>query len=506
MKKLLTLFLLMTFISYGYAQKRKDMTSQLDINGTLNAKYEDYPKGANVKLMGVTKLKSRSNPDLNGVQMITAINGTQVAIPTSKANLLDLHPETIEDFWAWTFIKNGMYNHYNSKGYRYQLRKEITDEAASLLQETAYAHYTDAYILDYLRTIFIGIIPQNLNNNRRPEVPNIEVLTSPAPDSYMYPNGTLVITTGLLSTLDSVEELTAIIACEVAHYVLDHHLINVAKEMARARRAEFWGPILQELAFATEEIFESDKASHVAGGILISSLIGTAAIAIEISGRLGMSYTKGQVKQADRTAIEFLEFAGMDPSALASALTKIRDYYRVEREYATLYQGDLKDLDNRIKQVGSDREICEFQNRYYLKTMAEVTTQNALIYQDNKNYPAAERLVNKNIQHNLATVNDYVISIQASMNQSNSPEANLENLQFIREINEKSLVPNLQLNKLEILLLLRLEEEAEASNALKAYVQTLQEYQKQTDSGSEFDWAATEIQWANNLYQRITRF
>lgn len=505
MKKLLLLLSLSLFTLFTHAQKRKDITESINISGTLKADYEEFPAGSDVTLMQVSKLKNRQDPVSNGMVLVAAINGQQVAMPTRQADYLDLKPQDTEEFWNWMFIKNQMYDYYEKKGYKNKLRKEITDEADELLQETNNAYYQDDHVQDYIRTIFIGIVPQKLNNNKRPEVPNIEILNSPAPDCYMYPNGTLMITTGLLSALDSVEELTALIACEVAHYVFDHHLVNVAKEVSRARKAEFWAPIIQGLAYTTEVILTEKNEHYVPGGIFLAGGIAIATISSDISYRLGMSYTKAQVKQADRTAIEFLQFAGMDPYALASALTKIRAYYHTENDLMALSSGDLRDLDARIEYAATNREPKEFGNRFYQKNVSGVTTINAVMHQNRKNFLAAERLANKNIQNDLASVDDYVISIKSNMNRTNSPEANEENLQLISQVKKMTLVPNPNLHKLEILLLLRMDREGEACSSLKEYVEMLQELQSHTNSGEEFDWAASEIFWANNLYQRVNR-
>ena len=55
----------------------------------------------------------------------------------------------------------------------------------------------------------------------------------------MLPNGSMVISTGLLCTLDSEDELAAVIACELGHFVLDHQVNNIYRAERRAKRAAF---------------------------------------------------------------------------------------------------------------------------------------------------------------------------------------------------------------------------------------------------------------------------
>ncbi|MCO7114070.1 M48 family metallopeptidase [Bacteroides uniformis] len=59
-------------------------------------------------------------------------------------------------------------------------------------------------------------------DSNRGESLNIRIIQSPEPDAFMLPNGSMVISTGLLCTLDSEDELAAVIACELGHFVLDH--------------------------------------------------------------------------------------------------------------------------------------------------------------------------------------------------------------------------------------------------------------------------------------------
>lgn len=284
-------------------------------------------------------------------------------------------------------------------------------------------------------------------------------------------------------------------------------MINTAKEISRARRAEFWGAILTGVAAGAEYALAENNEYYVPGGLFAVADAATAAISMagQISNRLGMTYTKKQIKQADEITMEFLKFANMEPTALVSALSKIKNYYETEKAFADLNQGDLKDLKARVERLSEGVEIKEFGNRIYRKTMSGVTTFNAIIHQNTKNFAASERMAQKNIDNNLASVDDYVIIIKANMSRTNSPEANEQNLKLIEKVKGMTLVPNLNLNKQEILLLLRMDKQTKASNALKEYVGLLSEYQKQA-GGSDYDWAASEINWANNLYQRVGPF
>ncbi len=57
------------------------------------------------------------------------------------------------------------------------------------------------------------------------------------------PNGTIMLSIGLLSIIDSEEELVSILAHEVAHFV-DHYVMNIIKQQEREKRAAFWAVVL----------------------------------------------------------------------------------------------------------------------------------------------------------------------------------------------------------------------------------------------------------------------
>ena len=501
MKKLITFTLFITIALYSYTQQT-DLSGPINIEGVLKRDYESYPKGTPIKITNVSKLKKvKSRP--NGIYLAATIDSTQFFIPSEYGRILSFQPKTTEEFWMTQYITFSMFDHYDNKGYLFGLRQEMTDEANDYLNSISNVFYKDDYIQDYVRTIFNGITPRKLNNNRS-EYPDIDIIQSPNPDAYMLPNGVLLISTGLLSTLDSVEELTAIIVSEMAHYVFDHQLINTTNEISRVRRSEFWRDFFSAVAAGAEVAMYESEQPYVSGGIMITAGIASELLNAKALDRLGMGYTDIQVRQADVVAVEFLKFNNMNPGALSSALTKMKNYYDTENDnYALSEQGDYGNINKRIAEAC---ETADIKNRAYQKTMSGVQTLNAIIQQNSRNYEAAERLAKKNIDNNLATEDDYVIYVKANMNRSNIPEANERNLQLIQKIKTEFDVPNLSLYKLEILLLMRMDKQAKANEVLKEYIGLLTNYKEHAPSNSESEWAGTEINWATKLHRQIELF
>ncbi|NDV56976.1 M48 family metalloprotease [Bacteroides sp. 519] len=494
MKKILSLFIIATLSTSIYAQ-RKDLTPRVDIEGVLKISYNDFPKGTPILVMNVIKLSS-------DVQLAVSINNTQISIPSNQAKkIVELHPKTMEQFWMAEYIKSNMFEYYDNKGYRFALRQELTEESNDYLSGISDLYYKDAYIIDYVKTIFCGIAPKDFNK-KRPEYADLKIIQSPTPYANMLANGTLLISTGLLTTLDSVEELTAIIASGIAHYVMDHPLLNVQKEISRARRAEFWGGFLVAVAGGLEIALTENNDNYIPGGILLTAAVADEALNYSAIKRLGMGYTNKQRKQADKIAVEFLKFANMDPAALTSALTKIRNYYQREHRQYNEDEKTFGNLNQRLADLGDGKE---FSNRTYQKTMANVTTRNAIIQLNSHNYEAARRLVIKKINTNIANDEDYVVLVKANMELTNTQEGNERCLELIQEAKVLSDIPNLELYKQEILVLLRLNKQAKATDVLKEYVALLTDF-KAESTDNDAEWAMEEIQWANKLYQQLEMF
>ncbi|MCD8031510.1 MAG: M48 family metalloprotease [Bacteroides sp.] len=503
MKKLLPFILLLITLTVFAQRNQTNLSGLLNIPGTFKKSYESYPAGMEFELIKVIKL-SRNNvdPTKTGVLLMLNINYNQIVLPASKVDILDLHTTTREDFWQSVFLYENMYAHYDNKGYRNDIRQDLLEESVEYLGNLSGLFYEDGYVQDYVHRLFMSTKPVNVNN-QRPEVLSVRLLKSPSPDAYMLPNGTLLISTGLLSVLDSEEELTAIIVSEVAHYFLDHQVINVMKAESRTRRAEFWSGMLEIVAAGFDEYFTYKNEYYVPGTTYLGANIIAAIINSRTNARLGMAYTQKQESKADQIACDYLAFQGMDPAALSSALIKIRNYYEEARDYYTLSRyGIYAEMDERIERLPEPKE---FQSRSYQKTMCGVTTFNALLHQAGNQYEQSIAVLEKNIERKLVTGEDLTLLAKAHMQLYDSPEANLEALDILAQAKEMARFPNPNAYKQEILLLLRLNRQARAADALVEYMELLSSQYK-AGNIDDAAWMSSEMNWANKLLQRIELF
>ena len=506
MKRIITLIFLTVFITTaGWAAYHNDLSGPISIKGTLNAEYEDYPAGTPVTIRRITKIEGNVQHD--GIYYAVDIQGVQFGIPVEESKIIQLDPpENNQEFWQHVYLKNKLFQYFKKNGYREKLRTEIDEECKDYLYKVNDIAYKDDYITSYVQSIFAKLTATGHDLNRKERL-NIRVIQSPNPDAYMLPNGSLLISTGLLCTLDSDDELAGIIASEMAHFVLDHQIDNIYRAERRAKRAAFWADILQTTADAALDIAywnNNDKALAIGTAATIGTI--GAVLNMDIVNRLGMQYKLKQEILADRIACEFLTFNKFNPDGLSSALHKIALYYYNSKfnSKELIRYGSLEELRTRYSKLGI---VDVPSNRNYLKSTQDIITFNATMNLADERYEEASRLIEKSIQHNLATDNDYVILVKAQMALYNTQEVNEECMTMLWKAQELAGDnPNLDIYKQEILLFLRMNKQAKAAEKLKVYMDLLSAYESQKIEGEELAWTMKEKDWANQLLNKINRF
>lgn len=424
---------------------------------------------------------------------------------------------TTPEFWQKICRSYHMDNYFERKNHR-RLQERLNEASYRYLEELDRIIYRDAYVADYVQSIFAQVSPEETDGYKAGQLA-IDILQSPVPDAFILPNGTLLITTGLLCTLDSEEELKAIIATELAHYVLNHPVRN----MFRAKRANAWGVALLAVASigavaldaAAEDSYYYGNDNRTAERVAacVTAIAGAGAVASIATadaltnpaqlGDLGMKYKRGQEYEADRIAILYLMYNDIPVNALPSALKKIRAYYEQEphNNHPTRYN-NKKALKKRLARLSGEEDFPP--NHFYRKATSDVLTFNAAMYQNDRQYQRAEQLVRKNIDERLASDYDYLILVKSRMARSNTPESNQECLELLEKARSLSSSPNLDIRKQEILLLLRMRKQAKASDALHEYLEMLREYSGQRNiHDEERKWIEAETGWAQKTLNKI---
>lgn len=511
MKRFTTTLLLLAIISsFTIAQatnpRQKDLSGNICIKGTLNAPYLQSDAGTPVIIRRVVKQNPTTQQNPGGILYAIDIKGIQYSMPASDAELITIPvPQSNEEFWKQIYFKGQMYTYYEQNGYRPDLRRQIEEESLEYLTQLEEIAYTDELTQLYVEGIFAKLTPKNLDPNRNENL-HIRIIQSVEPDAFMLPNGAMIISSGLLCTLDSEDELAAILANEICHYALDHPIYNIYKAERRAKRSIFWTNLLAEAAHEAYEIgyWDGDNNAYAVSAMAnLGSIV--ALLSFPASNHMGIEYKKSQEKQADQFTLELLQATGYNPDGLASALRKITNFYiREQRTKDIARYNSIDRLKDRLKDINGETTLED--ERPYLRNTSYAVTFNAGMNFANKRYKDAIEIVNKNINNNLATEQDYIIYVKARMALENSESANQECMAFIEKAREMAgNTLNLDICKQNILLLIRMNKQVEAANELHQYLAYLSEYQAQEQPENEQEWIDKESAWAEETLLRINK-
>lgn len=265
----------------------------------------------------------------------------------------------------------------------------------------------DPLIESYIYRLINKLLPQFQRADFYSNGIKVFIVNDDSLNASMFPNGFVLINTGLLANLHSEDELLAVLAHEIAHFVGNHALVNIIKAQQRADRAVFWASIAG-LAVGTLEAYTITQGVNTGGELTYSAGILAGVLANEINVRMGLDFSKEQEKDADLTALEALRIIGCDENALASAFQRMVDYSNEDGDWSAIYRsGDHPSLKDRISYSG--RPVNKVEKDYERIVSFPVTDAASIKFGEGK-YLIALRLVNQNINNGVATDEDYLLS------------------------------------------------------------------------------------------------
>ena len=468
MKHLVVIFVTLTCVlNFSVAQ-----TYNFSLKATAVKKYLNYSKGTELNIVGLEHKTVRDpyySSEIVLLDKYTMLlqDGTVMPLTTriDKALLFDI--QTIDDLWNATILQDVIPSLIQN-GTQVSLRSDADQEAIKYLSslENNGMKFNDPYLENYLYTLIAKMAPTTLIDGRPGNI-NLMIENNPNANASTYPNGTIVINTGLLSTLHTEDELVACLAHEVAHFVLDHHIININTEIKRQKAAA------AAAAFATVVAAVAEGAAtyysngyYMPGAVTAATAIGATAIANEIVTSLGMEYTQQQEFEADRYALQVVKFLGYDTTALASALTRLEHIMINERSNSMYLSSEshpaLVDRINAAGKANLKRDIN------YERMVSFAITNSAYTKMDYRRFREAMVGVSQNIENNVATADDYLIKANCLLALKNDVSSNIEVLNLINKA--KELQPNnINIHKAEILAELRLNNLASACEKLNTY-------------------------------------
>lgn len=185
----------------------------------------------------------------------------------------------------------------------------------------------------YLSKIGHGLIPAGLTLEN--VTWQFHALRDPQPNAFALPNGSIYVTTGLMSLIDNESELAAIIAHELTHVMRRHTYMQ-----NRSNRKKF----------LTMNVMAAVGA-YAPGGIVGAAIQAITMIAPFIIMATMFGYSRDLEREADLKGIDMMISAEYPPEEMVNVMKLLdRD---IEGENIRLFYNDHPALQERINYLSS---------------------------------------------------------------------------------------------------------------------------------------------------------
>jgi len=181
----------------------------------------------------------------------------------------------------------------------------------------------------YVRRVGQALIPRGLELER--VTWRFRALRDPQPNAFALPNGSIYVTTGLLTLLDNESQLAAIIAHELTHVMRRH--TYVANRINRKK-------------FLTMNVMAAVGA-YAPGGVVGAVITAVTTVAPFIMMATMYGYSRDLEREADLKGIDMMISAEYSPEEMVNVM-KLLDK-DIEGENVRLFYNDHPALNERIK-------------------------------------------------------------------------------------------------------------------------------------------------------------
>ena len=248
---------------------------------------------------------------------------------------------------AWLLLGAALLGGTTACGPAADLTPAARTEYMTDAHERRFGHAVDAEITNFYPVVrghpaLVSVVEdvgrRLVKVSHRPELPyDFRVLNSADVNAFAGPGGYVYVTTGLLKTLDDVDELAAILAHEIAH-VNGRHSVRALRSAQFAQAGIIFANILATLGAAATGVGAVGDLTFAAG--YLTTLI------------VFQGYSRSYENQADRLGIHYMLQAGYQPEAMVRIFKRfiqIRDEEKEKRGLAILQSHPQ--LEDRIKEV-----------------------------------------------------------------------------------------------------------------------------------------------------------
>ena len=362
--------------------------------------------------------------------------------------------------------------------------------------------FDDPYLESYLYSLVTKIAPA-IRADGFPSDIRIVIVNDPSMNAAVFPNGTMIVNTGLLSLVHTEDELVASLAHEIAHFVANHSLVNYRRMEKAQARAEFWAGLGVVLAAAASAATVSSGYYYNTSNYVYSAAILSAAAAASVMKKIGMEFSKEQEEEADKMALEAINLLGYDKNALATLFQRMGNTFKEDGNWAAYYLStDHPSINDRIKYCGTPKTTSV--SKSYEKTVSFAISETAIAKYNQGRFSQALKYVNQNINNGVGTDDDYLIKALCLINLFNDSAHNkeaMEMIQMAKTINGN----NSNIIRTEIIANLRNNNMSEASSLISAYIERLTSAINNCtdDSSKKYSFLSTELEWARKMLLKV---
>jgi predicted Zn-dependent protease len=185
----------------------------------------------------------------------------------------------------------------------------------------------------YLRRVGQALIPRDLALERVSW--RFRALRDPQPNAFALPNGSIYVTTGLMTLVDNESQLAAILAHELTHVMRRHTYLH-----NRSNRKKF----------LTMNVM-SAVGAYAPGGVVGAVIVAATTVAPMIMMATIYGYSRDLEREADLKGVDMMISAEYSPEEMVNVM-KLLDK-DLEGENIRLFYNDHPALDERIKYLSS---------------------------------------------------------------------------------------------------------------------------------------------------------
>jgi Zn-dependent protease with chaperone function len=464
-----------------------------------------------VKEGEVVNIKSIFFDQFGDLKVEVEKSGNDHILPSSVLkHIIPQEPRSLYEFWQQEFLINHAYDAYAfSSDFQFDIRRELDE-----LSNDAIKYYDandlfirDLYVESYLHELVYELYPSDI----KPGLPGnvrVRILKNTFPSAKIYPNGFIIINSGLLALLRSELELKSIIAHELAHYVLEHPLNRLKELKKRKARAEFWSGVATFAAAAIDVSTASRGRNYAPGMLTYSTAVISSAIADKIEYQVGIKYSHEQEYEADKVAVSLLEFLGYNSDPLFTVLSRLEEYFYYHGFYESLINSETHpNLSFRQKQIGGEMHTSQDEN--YLRTISEVISINGDIEFYNYHYRSALEMYEVNILNHLGSSTDYLNAAQSLIYLYDDTESNVLAMSYLDSIGSFTESDVLIAEKVAGIVHYRLGNSDLAIKSIERYISKLQMLIDDTTftfgQPEVINWCRDEIGWSRRLIAKWDR-